>query len=62
MSTHPAHADPQPEPPPWPDADACCGQGCEPCIYELHAEAQARFEAALAAWLARHSAPPNEPG
>ncbi|WP_418315722.1 oxidoreductase-like domain-containing protein [Piscinibacter sakaiensis] len=46
--------DPRPQPPPPLDDDACCGQGCEPCILEQHAEAVDRYREALAAWLQRH--------
>jgi len=28
--------DPMPEPPSEPDLDACCGNGCDPCIFDLH--------------------------
>jgi Oxidoreductase-like protein, N-terminal len=60
MPSEPAATDPMPEPPPWPDDDACCGGGCDPCIYDLHAEALTRYRAALAAWQARHPAPPAD--
>lgn len=46
--------DPRPEPPPFPEDDACCGNGCDPCIYDLHAEAMERYRAELRAWRARH--------
>jgi Oxidoreductase-like protein, N-terminal len=46
--------DPMPQPPEWPGDDACCGNGCDPCVFDLHAAAQARYRDALAAWRARH--------
>lgn len=46
--------DPKPQPPVEPDALACCGEGCVPCIYDLHEQAVERYREALAAWLARH--------
>ena len=46
-----------PQPPVWPGDDACCGDGCDPCIFDLHADAQARYRSALAAWQARHPEP-----
>ncbi|WP_454725938.1 MULTISPECIES: oxidoreductase-like domain-containing protein [Cupriavidus] len=43
---------PRPEPPVTPDINECCGNGCEPCIFDLHAEAMARYRAELKAWQA----------
>lgn len=57
MPTEPVDPDPMPQPPVWPGDDACCGDGCDPCIFDLHAQAQARHRIALAAWQARRSAP-----
>jgi hypothetical protein len=45
--------DPKPEPPPQPDFDACCGNGCEPCIFDLHDMAMDQYRQALRAWTAR---------
>jgi len=53
-SDPPVDADPRPEPPATPDAAECCGNGCDPCIYDLHAEAMAYYREALAAWRERH--------
>ncbi|MEI7038329.1 oxidoreductase-like domain-containing protein [Fulvimonas yonginensis] len=50
----PADPDPRPEPPPAPDPVDCCGSGCTRCVFDLHDEAMARYEAALAAWRGRH--------
>ena len=46
--------DPKPQPPVEPDALDCCGEGCVPCIYDIHEQAMERYRTALAAWLARH--------
>jgi hypothetical protein len=46
--------DPMPAPPPQPDIDACCGNGCDPCIFDLHDLAMDRWRQALRAWKARH--------
>ena len=50
-----AHSpDPRPEPPLPPEPDACCGSGCNPCVYDLHDAALERYRAALRAWQERH--------
>ncbi|KJK21533.1 hypothetical protein UB46_26725 [Burkholderiaceae bacterium 16] len=43
---------PRPVAPPTPDINDCCGNGCEPCIFDLHAEAMGRYRAELKAWQA----------
>lgn len=48
--------DPPPEPPPRPDDNACCGQGCNPCIFELYELARESYEAKLRAWEQRQTA------
>ena len=50
----PPDEDPPPVPPVRPENDECCGGGCVPCIFDLYEEARERYEAALAAWKARH--------
>ncbi|WP_435870014.1 oxidoreductase-like domain-containing protein [Eleftheria terrae] len=47
--------DPQPVPPREPALDECCGQGCEPCIFDLYEAARQRYLAELQAWQARHA-------
>jgi hypothetical protein len=56
------HPDPKPEPPETPDFDACCGNGCEPCIFDLHDLAMDQYRQALRAWEARQAEPPAVPG
>lgn len=51
-------ADPRPEPPVTPDLDACCGNGCDPCIFDLHDLAMDQYRQALRAWEARQRALP----
>jgi len=46
--------DPPPRRPPDPDPGDCCGGGCVRCVYDLHEDAMARYEVALAAWRERH--------
>ena len=43
-------ASPRPEPPVAPGLEDCCRSGCSPCVFDLHEDALARYEAALAAW------------
>jgi hypothetical protein len=47
-------SDPRPEPPPQPDLDACCGSGCDPCIFDLYDLEMDKYRQALRAWKARH--------
>lgn len=51
--------DPPPQPPPAPDFDACCGNGCDPCIFDLHDLAMDAYRQQLRAWRERH---PQAPG
>lgn len=46
--------DPMPEPPPQPDLDACCGNGCDPCIFDFYDLAMDDYRQKLRAWRARH--------
>ncbi len=43
-----------PLPPPQPDLDACCGNACDPCIFDLHDLAMDEYRQAMRAWRARH--------
>ena len=50
----PVDADPRPVAPPAPDLELCCGNGCDPCIFDLHDLALDAYRQALRAWRARH--------
>ena len=50
----PSDTDPMPVPPPQPDFELCCGNGCDPCIFDLHVLAMDGYRQALRAWRARH--------
>jgi len=54
ISTVAADDDPMPQPPLQPDLDACCGNGCDPCIFDLHDLAKDHYRQAMRAWRARH--------
>jgi hypothetical protein len=53
-TTPPTDPDPMPLPPPEPDLDACCGNGCDPCIFDLYDLAKDEYRQALRAWRERH--------
>ena len=48
--------DPMPVAPLPPDDDACCGSGCDPCIWDWYQQERDRYLAELKAWQARHAA------
>jgi hypothetical protein len=50
----PLKSDPMPEPPAFEDYDACCGSGCDPCLFDLYDQAMERYRNALRAWQERH--------
>jgi hypothetical protein len=52
-------SDPPPIAPIEPDFEACCGNGCEPCIFDLYAIERERYLAALRDWERRQPKPPN---
>jgi hypothetical protein len=58
----PSLDDPRPTPPEKPDLEDCCHSGCSPCVFDLYDEALERYEAALAAWKARHPHAGSGPG
>lgn len=55
--------DPVPDPDPMPQVplqadlllDSCCGNGCDPCVFDLHDLAMDQYRQDLRAWRARHS-------
>jgi hypothetical protein len=49
-------ADLPPPEPPRPEDYECCGNGCEPCIFDLHAQAQQRWRQEMKAWRERQAA------
>jgi hypothetical protein len=52
--------DPPPLAPTPPEDDACCGNGCDPCVWDLYAMERDRYLAALREWQARQ--PRRDPG
>ncbi|MFV0284032.1 MAG: oxidoreductase-like domain-containing protein [Castellaniella sp.] len=46
--------DPRPEEPVEPDLNECCGNGCEPCVFDTYAEERRVWQQAVKAWEARH--------
>ncbi|MGE8404232.1 MAG: oxidoreductase-like domain-containing protein [Delftia tsuruhatensis] len=56
----PDSADPMPQPPEQPDLDACCGNGCDPCIFDSYDLAMDEYRQALRAWKARNETPAGQ--
>lgn len=52
-SPQPPSDDPRPTAPVPPELEACCGNGCDPCIFDLHDLAMDEYRQALRAWQAR---------
>jgi hypothetical protein len=46
--------DPPPVMPQAPDDGACCGSGCDPCVFDLYEAERERYFVAMRAWRARH--------
>ena len=46
--------DPRPAPPEKPAPAECCEAGCDPCVFDVYAEALDAYRIALALWLERH--------
>jgi len=46
--------DPRPEEPVEPDLNECCGNGCEPCVFDTYAEERRAWQQALKDWEERH--------
>lgn len=59
--TLPPSDDPMPVPPVPPELEDCCGNGCDPCIFDRHDLAMDEYRQALRAWRARQpqSQPPE---
>jgi hypothetical protein len=47
--------DPPPLQPRRPEPQECCDSGCDPCVFDLYAQAMEEYEAALAAWERRRA-------
>jgi hypothetical protein len=63
MTISPEHpSDPMPQAPEQPDINACCGNGCDPCIFDLHDLAMHEYRRALNSWHARQEVPPSSNG
>ncbi len=45
--------DPRPEEPWEPDLNDCCGNGCDPCVFDTYIEEKRRWEQAVKEWEAR---------
>lgn len=56
MTNGPAD-DPRPEEPVEPDLNACCGNGCEPCVFDTYAEERRAWQQAVKYWEERHRDP-----
>jgi hypothetical protein len=53
--------DPPPLEPSRPEDYECCGNGCEPCVFDLHAQAVDRWRSDMKAWRARQAARAEAP-
>ncbi|HSC79564.1 MAG TPA: oxidoreductase-like domain-containing protein [Chitinolyticbacter sp.] len=53
--------DPQPEPPYEPALEECCGNGCDPCIFDTYNAELQRYRKLLAQWQARQTARQGNP-
>lgn len=56
MANGPAD-DPRPEEPVEPDLNECCGNGCEPCVFDTYAEKRRAWQQAVKDWEERHRDP-----
>ena len=55
MTTSPlSNDDPRPEEPIEPDLNECCGNGCEPCVFDTYAEDRRAWQQAVKEWEERH--------
>ena len=62
MSSSPLDpSDPEPTPPLAPADDECCGNGCDPCIFDFYALERERYLKALKAWQERQAGRVNTP-
>jgi hypothetical protein len=52
--------DARPEPPREPALEECCGNGCDPCVFDVYAAERQRYLEALKAWQARQAPPTGD--
>ena len=57
--TDPGAGLPAADPPRAPASHECCDSGCDPCVFDLYANAMQAYEAALAGWKSRQSEIPE---
>lgn len=55
MTTPAPDSDPEPVAPVEPDFEACCGNGCEPCIFDIYGAERERYLTELRAWQQRQA-------
>ncbi|GAB3244342.1 oxidoreductase-like domain-containing protein [Chitinimonas naiadis] len=48
--------DPPPEAPISPEPEACCGSGCDPCIFDFYADELQLYRRRLLEWEQRQAA------
>lgn len=58
MSPAPDPSDPPPTPPTAPADDECCGNGCDPCIFDFYAIERERYLKDVKAWQERQATKP----
>ncbi|MET1082476.1 MAG: oxidoreductase-like domain-containing protein [Burkholderiales bacterium] len=60
MPKRPSNTESPPVPPTRPDLDECCHSGCNPCVFDLYAEAVERYRIELQAWEEREARRKNK--
>jgi len=58
----PSDPDPMPVAPAEPALEACCGNGCVLCIYDVHGIQMDEWRQKMRAWRVRHPDAPAEAG
>jgi hypothetical protein len=48
--------DPPPKEPVRPDDEACCGNGCDPCVFDFYEQEREQYFAEMRAWRTRREA------
>lgn len=57
----PTNKDPRPAEPYEPDLNDCCGNGCEPCVFDTYIEEKRRWEQAMKEWEVRQASRTGHP-